>query len=503
MSYQIVRELRIKGDRENALKTGYETLLKEPANQKIKYLLAWVLYDDLKEKCYAEKADEFIQTIKQLIDLKLPENDPLLNEKITWQIIKYLSFHIKEENLNNKQLDLIAPLFNVFPPLKNSTVSSALLSTFLRYKTLWFGFLPWMNLLTWEGFHEEDYEEPDMGLGKKLMSRTEQAYIRAGKILEERASHQVNDHLKNEILIFISALEKIIREKPHFLYPPYYLAKLWLILKEKEKALYALLPFARIRRKEFWVWDLLARVFPTGDERAFWCYCKALSCQTRDEFLYKVRLHFLPLLIEKELFQEARNEIKSIQFVSKIKDWPYPSYCKQLENEAWYQSTVHGRTNNDLYGRYILKASEILSTFLPISEGIVISIDAKKVELTYMPNKEERVSLISDFPLENINIGNIIAVSAEKQRTGRPYRIFSIKRLEEKEINHPMRRVFSGKLRLSQFISLGFVDDVMVEYFTHKHLYEGALVEGIAIPSFDNKKNKWGWKALNLIKISK
>jgi hypothetical protein len=105
---------------------------------------------------------------------------------------------------------LIAPLFNVFPPLKNSIVSSALLSTFLRYKTLWFGFLPWMNLLTWEGFHEEDYDEPDMGLGKKLMSRTEQAYIRAGKILEERASHQMNDHLKNEILIFISALEKII-----------------------------------------------------------------------------------------------------------------------------------------------------------------------------------------------------------------------------------------------------------------------------------------------------
>ncbi len=503
MSYQIVRELRIKGDRENALKTGYETLLKEPTNQKLKYLLAWVLYDDLKEKCYAEKADEFIQTIKQLIDLKLPENDPLLNEKITWQIIKYLSFHIKEENLNNKQLDLIAPLFNVFPPLKNSIVSSALLSTFLRYKTLWFGFLHWMNLLTWEGFHEEDYEEPDMGLGKKLMSRTEQAYIRAGKILEERASHQVNDHLKNEILIFISALEKIIQEKPQFLYPPYYMAKLWLILNEKEKALYALLPFARIRRKEFWVWDLMARSFPTGDERAFWCYCKALSCQTRDEFLYKVRLHFLPLLIEKELYQEARNEIKSIQFVSKIKDWPYPSYCKQLENEAWYQSTEPGRTNNDLYGRYFLNATEILSTFLPISEGIVISIDAKKVELTYMPNKEERVSLVSDFPLENINIGNIIAVSAEKQRTGRPYRIFSIKRLEEKEINHPMRRVFSGKLRLSQFISLGFVDDVMVEYFTHKHLYEGALVEGIAIPSFDNKKNKWGWKALNLIKISK
>ena len=91
---------------------------------------------------------------------------------------------------------------------------------------------------------------------------------------------------------------------------------------------------------------------------------------------------------------------------------------KQLENEEWYQNTESGRTNNDLYGRYFLNATEILSTFLPISEGIVIYIDAKKVELTYMPNKEERVSLISDFPLENITLGSIIAVSAENNEPG-------------------------------------------------------------------------------------
>jgi hypothetical protein len=503
MSYQIVRELRIKGDRENALKTGYETLLKEPANQKIKYLLAWVLYDDLKEKCYAERADEFIQIIKQLIDLKLPENEPLLNEKITWQIIKYLSFHVKEETLNNKQLDSISPLFNVFPPLKNSIVSSALLSTFLRYKTLWFGFLPWMNLLTWEGIHEEDYEEPDMGLGKKLMSRAEQAYIRVGKILEEKVNYQVNDHLKNEILTFITALEKIIQEKPHFLYPPYYLAKLWLILNEKEKALYALLPFARIRRKEFWVWDLLAKVFPKDDDRAFWCYCKALTCQTKHEFLYKVRLNFLPLLVKRELYQEARNEIKSIQFVSMTKKWPYPPLCKELESTEWYQNTEAGKTNTYLYGRYLLSASEILSTFMPISEGIVISIDPKKYKICYMPNKEDKIWLQSDIPLENIDIGHIIAVSAEKQYDGKPHRIFSIRHLREKEANHPLRRVFSGKLRLSERISLGFVEDVLVEYYIHKQINNGVMVEGIAIPAFDNKKNLWGWKALNLDKITK
>jgi len=502
MSYQIVRELRIKGDRENALKTGYETLLKEPANQKLKYLLAWVLYDDLKEKCYAERADEFIQTIKKLIDLKLPENEPLLNEKITWQIIKYLSFHVKEETLNNKQLDSIVPLFNLFPPLKNSTVSSALLSTFLRYKTLWFGFLPWMNLLTWEGFHEEDYEEPDMGLGKKLMSRAEQAYIRVGKILEERSNFQMNEHLKNEILSFIEALEKIIQDKPHFLYPPYYLAKLWLILDEKEKALYAILPFARIRNKEFWVWDLLARVFPKNDDRAFWCYCRALSCQTRDEFLYKVRLHFLPLLVERGLYQEARNEMKSIQFVSKIREWPYPSYCKQLENEPWYQNTEPGKTNNYLYGRYYLKASDILSTYLPVSEGVIILIDPKKYKICFMPNKEDKIWLQSEIPLEKFDIGQIIAVSAEKQQDGKPHRIFSIKRLEEKECDHPLRRIFSGKLRLSERISLGFVEDILVAYFLHKHLNNGEMVEGIAVPAFDNKKKIWGWKALYLKKLT-
>jgi hypothetical protein len=500
MSYQIVRELRIKGDRENALKTGYETLMKEPANQKLKYLLAWILYDALKEKCYAEKADEFIQTIKQLIDLKLPENEPLLNEKVTWQIIKFLSFRLKEESLTSIQLDQISPIFHLLIPLKNSTISSALLSVFLRYKTLWFGFSTWMNLLTWQGFHEEDFEEPDMGLGKKLMSRAEQAYIRVGKIFEEKARYQLNDHLKNEIKIFIGELEKIIQNKPHFLYPPYYLAKLWLLIDEKEKALYALLPFARIRRKEFWVWDLLAKVFPKDDDRAFSCYCKALACQTKVEFLFKVRLNFLPLLLERKLYQEVRNEMDSLRFISFVKEWPYPLFCKQLENSEWYQKTEAGKTNNDLYGRYLTTAHTILSTFLPISEGIVISIDPKKCKICYMPNREEKIWLQSDLPLENIDIGHIIEVSAEKQMDGKPYRIFSIKHLKEKEKNHHLRRLFSGKLRLSERISLGFVEDVLVEYFLHKQFNNGVLVKGIATPSFDNKKKVWGWKALSLEK---
>jgi hypothetical protein len=120
-----------------------------------------------------------------------------------------------------------------------------------------------------------------------------------------------------------------------------------------------------------------------------------------------------------------------------------------------------------------------------------------------MPNKEDKIWLQSDIPLENIDIGHIIAVSAEKQYDGKPHRIFSIRHLREKEANHPLRRVFSGKLRLSERISLGFVEDVLVEYYIHKQINNGVMVEGIAIPAFDNKKNLWGWKALNLDKITK
>jgi hypothetical protein len=43
----------------------------------------------------------------------------------------------------------------------------------------------------------------------------------------------------------------------------------------------------------------------------------------------------------------------------------------------------------------------------------------------------------------------------------------------------------------------------MVEYFIHKRVNSAIMVKGIAVPAFDNKKNKWGWKALNLENISK
>jgi len=173
-----------------------------------------------------------------------------------------------------------------------------------------------------------------------------------------------------------------------------------------------------------------------------------------------------------------------------------------LENEPWYQNTEPGKTNNYLYGRYFLKASDILSTYLPVSEGVIILIDPKKYKICFIANKEDKIWLQSEIPLEKFDIGQIIAVSAEKQQDGKPHRIFSIKRLEEKECDHPLRRIFSGKLRLSERISLGFVEDVLVAYFLHKHLNNGEMVEGIAVPAFDNKKKIWGWKALYLKKLT-
>ena len=50
--------------------------------------------------------------------------------------------------------------------------------------------------------------------------------------------------------------------------------------------------------------------------------------------------------------------------------------------------------------------------------------------------------------------------------------------------------------------NFGFIDNVFIspDLITNEKLIENKLIKGIAINSFDKKKNKYGWRALKIIK---
>ena len=89
---------------------------------------------------------------------------------------------------------------------------------------------------------------------------------------------------------------------------PYFKAKLLLALGDEDNILRSFLPFAKQKRNDFWVWELMVEIFPNDEETQFACYCKALSPEnTPKTFLVKNQdRHLQEMLVDKQMYDEAK-----------------------------------------------------------------------------------------------------------------------------------------------------------------------------------------------------
>ena len=109
---------------------------------------------------------------------------------------------------------------------------------------------------------------------------------------------------------FLPKLARLVENYPKFQYPAYFQAKLLLALGDREDMLSALLPFAKKKKNDFWVWEILSEAFPDDEEKVFGLYCKALSCHSPEEMLINLRQKMAALFIIRQLYNEARTEIE-------------------------------------------------------------------------------------------------------------------------------------------------------------------------------------------------
>lgn len=115
---------------------------------------------------------------------------------------------------------------------------------------------------------------------RKIPSLAERAYtayarkLLEGEPVDQFGNNRAIDRDRINIAISCPGLEQLIEQHPDLLYPPYYKAKLLLLMGDEEDALSAALPFARQKKNEFWVWELMAEIFHDDDELLMACYCK-------------------------------------------------------------------------------------------------------------------------------------------------------------------------------------------------------------------------------------
>ena len=233
----------------------------------------------------------------------------------------------KEEHQDYNKYDVMFDIIKSYNFKAPSESYSFLLKSFIKISEVWQGFLDfadWWNLehLRKEDFLMEEYK------GRKTPSLAERAYIAyAKKLLEgEPVDHFGNNRAidKERISAFMPKLDKFIEEYPDFLYPPYYKAKLLLVLGDEEDVLSAFIPFCKAEENDFWVWEQMADIFHDDDELRMACYCKALSLKTQEDFLVKLRQVFAALLVEKELYDEAKTEIEILTDTRQKNQWGIP-----------------------------------------------------------------------------------------------------------------------------------------------------------------------------------
>jgi len=97
--------------------------------------------------------------------------------------------------------------------------------------------------------------------GKEVMAIAEQAYIAYAKhLLPKQTQHGEIIFNKDKAEAFLPVLSQIVEDYPQFQYPAYFNAKLLLALGDKDNMLESLLPFAKKKRNDFWVWELFQAI---------------------------------------------------------------------------------------------------------------------------------------------------------------------------------------------------------------------------------------------------
>jgi len=358
-----IKELRQAGKLEEALILAKAELQLEPDNIWPKRNISWVYYDYLKLNSSPEHFESFIIWLNEIKTLQLPLDEKMLFEQLAWQVGKMAFGLIKVIPLDHDKGIRLFEAINTFHFPKPSEGYSFLfkaLHKLLKETNYYIKFADWWDF---ENFMPEDFQKEQMPSGRDVMAIAEQAYIAYAKhLLPIQNQFAESNFDKEKAQAFVLVLENIVDQYPQFQYPPYFLAKLLLALGDKEHMLSALLPFAKKKQNEFWVWTILAEalVFSPEQDQVFACYCRALSCKSPEEMLVSLRQKMARELIYKGFLIEAKTEIEILLAARTKHGFKIPDEIQTWQKEEWYKNTLAGKNNNEFYKKYINIAKAIL-----------------------------------------------------------------------------------------------------------------------------------------------
>lgn len=492
-----------KADRlDEALQIVSANLESDPENIWNKRAAAWVFYYHLKKYTQPESFEAFKENLIKIKDLQLPEDEKMVFDNCAWQIGSLVFALQNTEHVDYGKINELFEIIKDFHFTKPSEAYSFIYKAFHKGYQNWSNYLTFADWWNFDNLRSEDYLKEEFK-SKKMMSIAERAYIAyskkllEGEALDPFGQQRVID--KEKIQSFLPKLDSLIDKHPDYQYPPYFKAKLLLASGSDENVLSAFIPFAKQKRNDFWVWELMAEIFPEDKEIQFACYCKALSLKTPEDFLVKLRQTFSEMLIEKKMYNEAKTEIQKVIATRAKHEWKLPNQIVQWKEQEWYNSAIAKKDNNDLYSKHFKQAEEILFQDIPEELIVVEFVNENKNMLNFVKSKSKFGFFNYSGNLTKPQIGDLLKVRFNGDGQDGFYKILSAKKADSNVASDAMKD-FEGTIKVISPQNFGFIEDIFVEpkIIEESKLTDGQQVKGRAILSFNKKKNEWGWKAIEI-----
>ncbi|MBC7571092.1 MAG: hypothetical protein H7319_15345 [Spirosoma sp.] len=487
-----ITALRKNGQLADAFALATDLLTTEPDNIWTKRAMGWVRFERLRAVAKSKTPDAFLTEWEALALLVAdnPADETMLTNQAVWQAVVAL-FSLGD---TDKAVLVLAAVFasvQTWTIEKPSDMYSALLRSFMKAGKTWGGlgdFMAWWQL---SNLRPEDYLPGMTNDARKMMSLAEQAYITYAKQVLQRPDPAT-------IQTLIADLETLHQQHPEYQYPPYYQAKLLVATGSKDEAMTALLPFARRKQNEFWLWSLLADLYHDEPEKAIACLCRAMTCPTEEKFLVNARLDLAVKLNQVGKVNEALTELTKSTTARQNEGWHVmPGYTDAVDRLAAKGGVVL-TDNKPLYRQYRAMADELLYADVPEHVGVVTSLNTDKKIAHIAINPTISTHIKYEKSMARIQPGDFVAVRLD-ERTGKEGTFWvplSAKRTDEKP-SEGVYKPFSGVFSRIVGKEFGFIDGVFISPNLVVGVEDGSMLTGFALPSFDKIRQKHGWRAIS------
>jgi hypothetical protein len=492
-----IKELRQAGKLEEAYAMAKAELEADLSNIWGKRNLSWVLYAQLDE--LASNLDAFLAKINEVKVLDLPASEEMFFENISIVISKAARAITHEAPLDTNKMHHLFDSIKELPLKRNSKWFSVLFSAMhkgMKESHRYIEFADWWDL---KNFRPEDFQKEKMPNGKEIMAIAEQAYIAYAKHLLPKQT-QLGEIIfnKEKAKAFLPVLSQIGEDYPQLQYPAYYNAKLLLALGNKNNILESLLPFAKKKRNDFWVWEILAEAISSDPEKAFACYCKALSCKSPDEMLVSLRQKMAGLFISRKLYNEARTEIDLLVHTRTEHGFKIPAEVANWQAMDWYKTAVQSKSNFGFYKAYLPIAEALLFSDVPMESVIVEFVNADKKILNFIASETKFGFFKYDRFFSDVKVGDTLKVRFQGGSNEGMHQLYTAIKVNDNAFKKDFIKEIQGVVKIKAGKSFGFMADVFIPPSLVKKykLTHNMQFAGKAIKSYNKEKKQWGWKLI-------